>query len=197
MSRASSSRKLWAAKLEGKSTTASQRTSPTASKRLGERFEGIVLGIDPSLRGTGLAVMEVRGNMWILLHSRTLKQKPSISLPQCLGAIHRNVAELITQYSPIHVAMEQMIFVQNSRTALIMGAARGAAISAAALANLDVSEYPPTRIKQAVSGFGRAGKEQVAAQVQAILGLSQALPSDESDAAAACICHCLTFRKTD
>lgn len=198
MSRANS-RKLWAAKLSGKPLPPmtpvpepSGRQQPTL--QLGNRFEGIVLGIDPSLRGTGIAVVEAHGGKWKLLHSRTLKHPASMSLAECLGDIHKSVDETIARYNPSHVAMEQTIFVQNSRTALTMGATRGAAISAAALRKLGVVEYPPARVKQAASGFGRASKEQVALQVKAILALPQVLPSDESDAAAVCICHCLTAR---
>jgi crossover junction endodeoxyribonuclease RuvC len=195
-------RKLWAAKLEGRLKTPASSPSPTAAKRdvfaapkLGARFEGIVLGIDPSLRGTGLAVVEAKGGKWRLRYSKTLKHKATLSMAECLGNIHRSVAEAIEKFAPTDVALEQVIFVQNSKTALVMGATRGAAISAAALRNLPVTEYPPARVKQAVSGFGRASKDQVAAQVRAILALPALLPPDESDAAAVCLCHCLTRRE--
>jgi len=188
-----SSRKLWAAKLEGGLKTPAG-TKEDDSQRLGARFEGIVLGIDPSLRGTGIAVVEARGGVWRLLYSITLKHSASLGMAECLGNIHKSVAAALARFSPAAVAMEQVIFVQNSRTALTMGATRGAAISAAALAGLPVYEYPPARVKQSVSGFGRASKEQVAAQVKAILGMAETLPPDESDAAAVCICHCLTRR---
>ena len=193
-------RKLWAAKLAGKPIPAPKeapgaRPSATGSTlTLGARFEGVVLGIDPSLRGTGLAVVEVRGGKWRLLHSRTLKHKPTMSLADCLGDIHKSVAETIARFHPSQVALEEQIYVQNFRTALTMGAARGAAISAANLGGLPIAEYPPARIKQAASGFGRASKEQVALQVKAILALPEVLPPDESDAAAVCICHGLTTR---
>jgi crossover junction endodeoxyribonuclease RuvC len=187
-----SSRKLWAAKLEGRLIPSAASNEP--SPRLGTKFEGVVLGIDPSLRGTGIAVVESLGGKWRLLFSVTLKHKASIGMPECLGNIHRAVAETIVKYQPAAVALEQVIFVQNPRTGLIMGATRGAAISAAALAKLPVFEYPPARVKQAASGFGRASKEQVAAQVRAVLGLAATLPPDESDAAAVCLCHCLTKR---
>jgi crossover junction endodeoxyribonuclease RuvC len=193
-----SSRKLWAAKIEGRLKTPKEMETCGVRGgvpfRLGGRFEGIVLGIDPSLRGTGLAVVEAKGGKWRLLYSKTLKHPASLSMAECLGNIHKNVEQLIAKYSPTDVALEQVIYVQNSRTALVMGATRGAAISAAALAGITVFEYPPARVKQAVSGFGRASKVQVAAQVKAILGLSDALLPDESDAAAVCICHCLTKR---
>ncbi|HNX03905.1 MAG TPA: crossover junction endodeoxyribonuclease RuvC [Opitutales bacterium] len=190
------SRKLWAAKLSGKPLPKPAETpvAGSASMKLGSRFEGVVLGIDPSLRGTGLAVVEAKGGAWRLLYSKTLRHPDSMSMAECLGDIHKSVDEAIAKYSPTHVALEQTIFVQNSRTALTMGATRGAAISAAALNNRAVVEYPPARVKQSVSGSGRASKEQVAQQVKAILHLAEVLPSDESDAAAVCVCHCLTCR---
>jgi crossover junction endodeoxyribonuclease RuvC len=193
------SRKLWAAKLSGKplppqTPIPGVRAGQPRQLTLGNRYEGIVLGIDPSLRGTGLAIVEAHGGKWRLLYSRTLKHPASMSLAECLGDIHKSVDEAIACYKPSHVALEQTIYVQNSRTALTMGATRGAAISAAALRGLPVVEYPPARVKQAASGSGRASKQQVALQVKAILALPKALPADESDAAAVCICHCLTAR---
>ncbi|MFA5256698.1 MAG: crossover junction endodeoxyribonuclease RuvC [Opitutales bacterium] len=182
-----STRKLWAAKLDGRLKPSAAQV-PVIKPR---RFEGIVLGVDPSLRGTGLAVLDVRGGDWTLLYSRTLKHKASMEMSACLGEIHKGVAEAIERFKPVHCALEQTIYVQNSRTALVMGAARGAAISAMALAGLPVNEYPPRRVKQAVSGYGAASKEQVAGQIQAMLKLPEALPPDESDAAAVCICHAL------
>ena len=193
------SRKLWAAKLSGKPLPAPSALPAKASARsdtlhLGSRFEGIVLGIDPSLRGTGLAVVEARGGVWRLLYSKTLKHPASMGMPECLADIHKSVAEAAEKFAPTHVALEQTIYVQNSRTALVMGATRGAAISAAALRGLPVVEYPPARVKQAASGFGRASKEQVALQMKAVLHLEKVLPPDESDAAAVCVCHCLSCR---
>ncbi len=196
--RGANSRKLWAAKLAGKPLPApSALPVPKAGKwevTLGSRFEGVVLGIDPSLRGTGLAVVEAKGGAWRLLFSKTLKHPAAMSFAECLGDIHKEVDAAILRFAPTHVALEQTIFVQNSRTALVMGATRGAAISAAALRNLAISEYPPARVKQAASGSGRASKEQVAQQVKAVLHLDKLLPPDESDAAAVCLCHCLTHR---
>ncbi|MBN1404299.1 MAG: crossover junction endodeoxyribonuclease RuvC [Opitutales bacterium] len=182
-----STRKLWAAKLSG---TLKQCPSqePTI---IAKRIEGIILGVDPSLRGTGIAIVEAKGREWRLLHSQTLKHPQSMSMATCLGSIHRTVAEVITQYRPQYAALEQVIYVQNSRTALTMGSARGAAISAIALAGLDVCEYPPRLVKQSVSGYGAASKEQVGGQIKAFLRLDSLLPPDESDAAAVCICHSL------
>jgi crossover junction endodeoxyribonuclease RuvC len=93
-----------------------------------------------------------------------------------------------------HVALEKTIYVQNISTAQVLGAARGAAIAAAALAGCEVFEYPPLRVKQAVVGRGHASKEQVARTVMALLGHGRSLALDESDAAGVALCHAFTWR---
>lgn len=185
-----SARQLWADKLKGKSTEGSQ------SKRLpaiGSPFKGAVLGIDPSLRGTGLAVVEILGpNRRTLLHSRTVRIKPSVSMFNCLGQINESVSNILNTHSIDAVAVEQTIYVQNFQTAQVLGAARGAAIAAAAVMGKPIYEYAPLRIKQAVVGVGRASKEQVAKTVMGLMGMSDALEHDQSDAAAVALCHAFT-----
>ncbi|MFW6355058.1 MAG: crossover junction endodeoxyribonuclease RuvC [Verrucomicrobiota bacterium] len=187
-----SSRRLWAAKLDGKGLPAALAT-PLMTAAV--RPHGLLLGIDPSLRGCGFAVVDAgRGGRLRLVASRTLKLSTKLSMVQCLGAIARATSEMLDAHVVTHVAVEETIYVQNFRTAQILGAARGAAIGAAAARDLPVAEYPPLRIKQAVAGFGRASKEQVAKQMQALLGLPEALSFDESDAAAVAVCHAYTWR---
>jgi crossover junction endodeoxyribonuclease RuvC len=94
-----------------------------------------------------------------------------------------------------HVAMEQTIFVQNFQTAQILGAARGAAMAAAALFDRPIFEYAPLRVKQAVVGAGRASKEQMARTVMALMGHGRPLASDEADAAGVALCHAFTWRE--
>lgn len=185
-----SSRQLWADKVGGKFV------KPTLADgyRIGKKaFRGIILGIDPSLRGTGLAIVEFSGSdRRLVLHSRTVKLKPSISMFECLGLINRNVSELLDTYDVDTVAVEQTIFVQNFQTAQILGAARGAAIAAAAVSGKPIFEYAPLRVKQAVVGVGRASKEQVARTVMGLVGMADTLEHDESDAVAVAICHAFT-----
>jgi crossover junction endodeoxyribonuclease RuvC len=92
------------------------------------------------------------------------------------------------------VALEQTIYVQNFQTAQILGAARGAAMAAAALRDLPVFEYAPLRVKQAVAGSGRASKEQLSRTVRSIFGHGRSLAFDESDAAAVALCHAYTWQ---
>jgi crossover junction endodeoxyribonuclease RuvC len=129
-----------------------------------------------------------------ILEAATLKLPSKLSMSECLGAIGNQVDDFLNQHSVDHVAVEQTIYVQNFQTAQILGAARGAAIAAAAMRGLPIFEYAPLRVKQAVVGKGRASKEQVARTVQNITGTNFELRFDESDAAAVALCHAFTWR---
>jgi len=189
-----STRKLWAAHIAcgGRQTVKRAQTEV----RLGAPFRGRVLGIDPSLRGSGFAVLDYSADGTArILEAATLKIPPKISMAECLGAIGNQVDDFLNQHSIDHVAVEQTIYVQNFQTAQILGAARGAAIGTAAMRGLPVFEYAPLRIKQAVVGMGRASKEQVARTIQNITGTNFELRFDESDAAAVALCHAFTWRE--
>jgi len=188
-----STRKLWAAHIARGGHKAAPRG--TDSVTLGKQFRGRVLGIDPSLRGSGFAVLDYGdGNSVQIIESATLKLHRKLSMPECLGAIGNQVDDFLNQHSVDHVAVEQTIYVQNFQTAQILGAARGAAIAAAAMRGLPIFEYAPLRVKKAVVGKGRASKEQVARTVQNITGTDFELRFDESDAAAVALCHAFTWR---
>ena len=100
---------------------------------------------------------------------------------------------LVDLWQPRHVSCEETIYVQNFKTAQIMGSARGAALSAAAIYDIPVFEYAPLRVKQAVVGFGRASKDQMSSTLAQMLGLPQALPFDQADALGLALCHALTW----
>jgi crossover junction endodeoxyribonuclease RuvC len=129
-----------------------------------------------------------------VLEASTLKLKPALTQIECLAAIGHQVEDFINQHPIDHVAIEETIYVQNFQTAQILGAARGAAIAAAAMRGLPVSEYAPLRIKQAVVGSGRASKEQVARTVLSLTGFDAGRQYDASDAAAVALCHAFTWR---
>lgn len=189
-----SSRAMWTAKLQG-GAVASKSDAAAIERELAARrtpFTGMVLGIDPSLRGTGLALVRFEAGAGKLQGSRTLKLKARLSQADCLGEIARAVGAVLDGERVDCVALEQTIYVQNFQTAQIMGMARGAVVALAAMRALPVHEYAPLRIKQAVVGYGRASKAQVAATVRQHLALAAELPSDESDAAAAALCHAFT-----
>ena len=107
----------------------------------------------------------------------------------CLVAIRDRLAELIREYTPDCCALEAVIYVQSYKTAIILGAARGAAILAAAEKGLPVFEYSPKRIKQSAVGRGGAGKNQVAFMVRALLGLTETPDADAADALAIALTH--------
>jgi crossover junction endodeoxyribonuclease RuvC len=192
---------MWAAKLAGGDAAGAARVArPKAMAApavlpMRVPFAGVVLGIDPSLRGTGLALVEfAAGRQPLLLRSRTVKVAAREPMPVALAEIHRAVTDFLTNTPVRHVALEQTIYVQNFQTAQILGAARGAAMTAAALRELPVFEYAPLRVKQAVVGAGRASKEQMARTVMALLGHGRTLALDESDAAGVALCHAFTWR---
>src|ERR1035441_1177010 len=189
-------RQMWKAKIEGRARpSAGSPAGPGAFALKRTPFAGQVLGIDPSLRGTGLALIEFTpGRQPVLLRCQTLKVAAKHPMAYALGEIHRMVADFLDGAAVRHVALEQTIFVQNIQTAQILGAARGAAIAAAALRELPVFEYAPLRVKQAVVGAGRASKEQMARTVMAMLGHGRTLALDEADAAGVALCHALTWR---
>lgn len=185
-------RDLWKAKLAGKLASKEWPAEPSLQR---SPFHGRVLGIDPSLRGTGLALVEfVPGRMAVLLRCETVRVPSKYPMSHCLAEIHRAVTKFVEDFDPRHVALEQTIYVQNFQTAQILGAARGAAIAAAALREKEIFEYPPLRVKQAVVGRGHAGKDQVARTVMGLLGHGSVLASDEADAAAVALCHSFTWR---
>ena len=187
-----SSRKLWADHLQGKLNKSTKVDPKVLIQK--KAYNGNILGIDPSLRGTGLAVLKCEGNSYKLLHSETLSFQPKIDSISCLGLIHQAVAHLIDLWKPRHVSCEATIYVQNFKTAQIMGAARGAALSASAIGDVPVFEYAPLRVKQAVVGFGRASKEQMSQTLFQMLHLPKPLPFDQSDALGLALCHALTWQ---
>lgn len=188
-----SSRKLWAEYVARGGAAPRKRVRAVAGTPA--RFRGVVLGIDPSLRGSGFAVLDYRsGQEMQVLESTTLKLKPKLSMIDCLGAIGNQVEDFVDQHRIVHVAVEQTIYVQNFQTAQILGAARGAAIAVAVMRGLPVFEYAPLRVKQAVVGAGRASKEQVARTLKQLTGTDFEKRLDESDAAAVALCHAFTWR---
>lgn len=149
----------------------------------------IILSVDPSLRGTGFAVLENRRGKSVCLHFSVIRNAPRIKPSACLVAIHEELARAIERFSPQAMAIESVIYVQSYPTAITLGAARGAAILAAAQRGLPIYEYAPRRVKQAVVGRGSAHKDQVGFMVRALLGLTETPPPDAADAIAVGLTH--------
>ena len=148
-----------------------------------------VLSIDPSLRHTGVAVIDANGKQPRVLHVGVIQNEPALRSSSCLVAIHDRLAELIHTHEPDCCALESVIYVQSHKTAILLGAARGAAILAAAERGLPVFEYAPKRIKQATVGRGSAAKEQVAFMIRSLLGLTETPGPDAADALAIGLTH--------
>ena len=158
---------------------------------LKRKFDGVVVGIDPSLRGTGVAVLRCKSGTPRLVFSATLKTKGTPTA--ALGQIAQAIENICKQYAPTAAAIEETIFVQNNKTAITLGTARGAAMATLALNQVECVGFAPTRIKQSITGHGRASKEQMSAMTKTLLGLSDPLPFDEADAAAAALCFIFAY----
>jgi crossover junction endodeoxyribonuclease RuvC len=148
-----------------------------------------VLGIDTSLRSTGVAVVEAAGNKFTAVDYRVLKTARTKLLSECLRNLHEGVIDIIDSCQPDAVAVEGIFFQKNIKTAIILGEARGTVIAACSSNKLPVFEYAPRRVKQAVLGYGTATKDQVCKMVMSILALSEEPPEDASDALSIAICH--------
>lgn len=147
-----------------------------------------ILGIDPGLRVTGFGIIEKAGGRLAYVSSGCIRVQEE-SLPLRLKSIMDNLNEVISQYHPDQVAVEQVFVNINPKSTLMLGQARGAAICAAVLRNLSVAEYTALQVKQAVVGNGHAKKEQVQEMVRRLLGLAGNPGADAADALACAICH--------
>jgi len=147
-----------------------------------------ILGIDPGLRITGFGVLELRGTTLVYITSGCIRATGT-SLPVRLGVIARDLAHVIAEVQPAEVAIERVFVNVNPNTTLLLGQARGAAIAAAVLAGLPVTEYTAGQVKQAVVGGGRALKSQVQSMVCRLLALAGTPQADAADALATAICH--------
>lgn len=164
-----------------------------------------ILGIDPGLRNTGFGVIEKVGEKITYIASGTIKTASRLNakdklnkvegegdreeLPARLKIILDGLFEVIDTYQPNQVAIEKVFVNVNPQSTLLLGQARGAAISAAVIRNLIVAEYTALQVKQAVVGNGHAQKEQVQEMVKRLLNLPAAPKSDSADALACAICH--------
>ncbi len=148
-----------------------------------------ILGIDPSIRSTGYAVIDTTGNKTVSLTYGTIPNPPSRPPEFCLHQIYQKLSELILEFRPETAAIEKIIYVQSTRTAIIMGSARGAALVAVAGAGLAITEYPAKLIKKSATGHGGAQKDQVSFMMRVLLGLRENPPSDAADALAIAMTH--------
>ena len=148
-----------------------------------------ILGIDPGLRVTGFGVIDKRGQKLSYVASGCVKTRDTDSLPERLKTLLDGIAEVIATYRPQEAVVEIVFVNVNPQSTLLLGQARGAAISALVTANLPVAEYTALQVKQAVVGHGKAAKEQVQHMVTRLLDLPGTPSADAADALACAICH--------
>ncbi len=149
-----------------------------------------MLGIDPGLTRCGYAVVDGTASGATAVALGVLRTPPEAPLPARLAALLDDIERLLVEYAPDVVAVEQVFFQVNVRTAMSVGQASGLALAIAAARGCEVVQYSPNQVKDAVAGWGGADKAQVAKMVKLRLGLAALpKPADAADAAALALCH--------
>ena len=148
-----------------------------------------ILGIDPGLRITGFGVIDKVGNRLRYVTGGCIRTNDKLSLPERIATILDGIAEVIAEHKPQQAAVEKVFVNVNPQSTLLLGQARGAAISALVSAGLPVAEYTALQVKQAVVGKGKAAKEQVQHMVVRLHSLPGSPSADAADALACAICH--------
>ena len=155
----------------------------------------MILGIDPGTATMGWGVVRQEGNRLRYVQHGAITTPSDWEMPRRLGRLFDGVTELVRGYRPETVAIEELFFNTNTTTAITVGQARGVAILAAYKAGIEVAEYTPLQVKQAITSYGRADKRQVQEMVKALLNLRGIpKPDDAADGLAIAICHAFTSR---
>ncbi|MGD9158741.1 MAG: crossover junction endodeoxyribonuclease RuvC [Desulfobacteraceae bacterium] len=149
----------------------------------------IVLGVDPGSRITGYGILQKKNNVISCVASGTIESSGNIPFYDRIYKIFTGMVDIMEEYQPDEMAIEDVFYAKNIKSSLKLGHARGAALIAAVKCNVRIYEYTPLEIKQSVVGYGRATKDQVRTMIQMILNLPARLGPDTSDAIAAAICH--------
>ena len=150
----------------------------------------IVLGLDPAIRTTGYGVVEFDGSCWRILDCGVIKNTSSMPHSECVRRLYGGVTELVAGFHPDAASIEDPFCGHNASTAIILGMARGAILSALAVNNVPAYSYSPTKAKKAAVGSGSAAKEQVAVMMSATFAIeSSMIPLDATDALALAVCH--------
>jgi crossover junction endodeoxyribonuclease RuvC len=159
------------------------------------RGSATILGIDPGTATMGWGVIRQAGNRLRYVQHGTVTTPPNWEMARHLSRLFDGVTELIEGYHPETVAVEELFFNTNATTAITVGQARGVALLAAYKAGIEVHEYTPLQVKQAITSYGRADKRQVQEMVRALLNLREIpKPDDAADGLAIAICHAFSSR---
>jgi crossover junction endodeoxyribonuclease RuvC len=162
---------------------------PEPATRRSPREPLTILGIDPSLRGTGYGLIQTGGPGPVALAHGTIACPKDWERSRCLGQIAVTLRALLLEYSPKVCVVEGLFFAQNLKTAIVMGEARGAALSAVAESGVEIYEIATRKVKLAIVGYGAAQKLAVAKMVQRMLGLAALPAPDAADALALALTH--------
>jgi len=157
--------------------------------------QGVILGVDPSLRGTGFGVIGVNRSHTQFLGCGTISCPAKWERSRCLARIYSELREVIRAHKPTVCAIEGLFYAQNLQTALTMGEARGAALAVAAESGLEIFEISPRKVKQAMVGYGAAQKLAVAKMVQRMLALTEPPAPDAADALALALTYAQTHSR--
>jgi len=168
----------------GKTTPA-----PETAARNSAAAGGVIIGIDPSLRGTGFGVIRTSKGQLQMLACGTISCPAGWERSRCLAKISLTLRDVVKAHTPTLCVVESLFFAQNLQTALIMGEARGAALAAVAESGLEIYEISPRKVKQAIVGYGAAQKIAVAKMVQRMLNLAELPAPDAADALALALVH--------
>ena len=156
---------------------------------LGAQKHQVILGLDPSLRGTGYGIIRLTKPIPQTLAHGTISCPPGWERSRCLVKIVQELRQVLKAHAPAVCVVEGLFYAQNLQTALIMGEARGAALSAVAEAGLEIFELAPRKVKQAIVGYGAAQKSAVGKMVQRLLRLAEPPSPDAADALALALAH--------
>ena len=149
----------------------------------------IILGIDPGIADTGYGVIKKEGDQYFLVECGSLKTPSQNDLPTRLEKLHSLLSHIIKKYTPTMIAVEELFFAKNVKTALTVAHARGVILLTAKVGGAEVREFTPLQVKQALTGYGRADKNQIQQMVKNILKLKEVpQPDDAADALAIAIC---------
>ena len=156
----------------------------------GNSFFMIILGIDPGYAIVGWGVLEYSGTRFRTLGYGSIQTPAGMPMIERLERIHLGMNEIIDKYKPEQMAVEELFFNTNSKTAIVVAEARGIILLSARLKGIEIAEYTPLQVKQSVVGYGRAEKKQVITMVTSMLNLpAPPKPDDTADALAIAICH--------
>ena len=149
----------------------------------------LILGLDPGSRHTGYGLIRAGDRRAALVASGRLSPSPAWALPRRLLHLHEGLMKIMSEWPPEAVAVETLFTGRNIRSAVVLAQARGVLLLAAAQAGAEIFEYAPREVKNAVTGYGQAGKDQVAFMVGRLLDYHEPLAPDAADALAAALCH--------